>query len=286
MKGAPTRSYMNSSKRDYSETRELNCRACKEPFQSVQIFFSGKPIAPAPELCPECEQISSCAPFLLPRTRVTPAASKTRESWASALSEHFLQELQNLCYAAKCGDDRALTFLVEISKISTFVLHQVAMDEPERLRPLASRDIAWPAFIGPKSGSARINRHLIEALQIGTNCPYAGRWKPDSPATVTALCMTHWLEANQQRLELAPLSRTTQRAWFDIGWRALLIATNGCPEGHDYLKQIGQSASRKKPERRGMHTLTPAMQRDDIRAKIKENVWKSFRSVTGNFPQT
>ena len=282
MKGVPVRSYLNSSKRDYSETRQLNCRACKESFQSTQIFLSGKPIAPLPDLCADCERLLSCTSFPLPSVRKRKPRSEC--SWVLAPSEAFMQELQGLCSSARSGDDRALWSIVEIAKVSTSLLQDVAADQPERLIPIASRDIVWPAFIGPKAASLRMNKRLIRDLQVGQNAPNRGKWKPDSPSTVAAICMASWLERNRESLGLPPLSRKTQDAWFDVGWRALLLATKGAPELHPYLKTIGRSAIGKRSTTRGMPAQTPGMLRDDVRAKIKGNILESFRSLTGAFP--
>jgi len=58
-----------------------------------------------------------------------------------------------------------------------------------------------------------------------------------------------------------------------------MVATNNRPDQQPYLCEIGKSAVGKNSTKRGMSAQTEGMKRDDVIAKIKEELWDSFRSL-------
>lgn len=271
---------INESAQDYFEIQLLRC-TCGKEYESKRLVWDGKPATPHSTFCADCEVFSTCTPFTLPTNK------KSKPHWDRVESTPTSVELaariwpmyRDLCALAYNGDDLALSVLVQSAKAMTAVLQRIALCDSKRLIPMAQHDIVWPGLIGRKSAFEKTNQKIIKALKVGAKSPHNGPWHPDSPATTTAICIDHWLHCNQHKLNLPAFSSTTARNWFERGWTGLLFSTNGTPERNAYLRGIGKSAVGKKSVSRGMPAQTKGMRRDDVRAKIKENVWRSFCSI-------
>jgi len=195
-----------------------------------------------------------------------------------AMRVNTLKNLVYLYRLADNGDQSAITILANMAYHSVDFLEKITRREPELLRPFARQCLVWPALISRKKARNEINQWLLRELQVNADKP-AGKWNPNSPATATAICMEGWLKQNADELGLPELNAGTVKKWFEKGWEALLIATEFKPEDNEFLAEIGKSAKGKKSTSRGMAAQTPGMLRDDVRAKIKELVFKSFHNV-------
>jgi hypothetical protein len=156
--------------------------------------------------------------------------------------DEIRRRLFQIFHLADNGDKKALTLLVDVAKRAVGGLESIAHRQPHLLRPFARKSSLWPSFIGRKTKAlAQWHRTRLRELQIGADNPYAGNWQIDSPATQIAIVMHQWLTLNQWALRLpVPNEAGAAPEWFELGWRALLVRTDGHPEKDDFLKQLGQ----------------------------------------------
>ena len=227
-------------------------------------------------------EFSSCTPFPI-------IARKVKREWPDphprilAYRERGQQHKREvddlLSRALNDGDSRAVDLLLRLAIGCTEALDALARERPELLRPHARKRITWPALISRKGEQAKINKWLMDEVTLGTESPHSGRWHPTSPATQQAQGLHNWLHANAVILKLSEISPETIHQWFETGWSRLMVATNNRPDQQPYLCEIGKSAVGKNSTKRGMSAQTEGMKRDDVIAKIKEELWDSFRSL-------
>jgi hypothetical protein len=130
-----------------------------------------------------------------------------------------------------------------------------------------------------------IGEKLLRDLEVGKKPMISGKGHSDSRANMTASLLWHWLNTNARTLRLPPIMRNTLPVWFEVGWRGLLAKTRNEPHVDPYLKKLGKLAGvQKRATSRGMPEQTPAMERSDATAKIKELVKKSFLRLFGHLP--
>lgn len=243
-----------------------------------------------PSLSPASEKgTERLTPFFIPRIgvpkgRIAPFPRRMLPWQAERLRDQIRETTAEVLLYADGGDMDAVALLVDIAGSAIGLLRGLAERQPELIGPYARKCTVWPDFIGNHPGARKWNKWLLAELEIGTEAIDRGNWKETSPATQAALAMFTWLQLNQTALKLRELTQVTRKRWFDIGWHNLLVATKGRPDEDEFLAQIGRSAVGKKSTSRGMSEQTPAMKRDDVIAKIKELVWKSFQSVTRHSP--
>jgi hypothetical protein len=188
------------------------------------------------------------------------------------------RQLFRIFHLADNGDKRAQRLLHDVADRAVEGLEDIACRQPHLLRPFARKGSRWPSFIGKKTTTfAELHRTRLKELQIGAENPFAGNWQPNSPATMTAIYMHRWLELHRQALGLpSPETPGAALKWFDVGWRALLVRTDGHPEKNVFLKQLGRrglklTAKRYKGDR--LPTQSEAVNR---RAEIKKRVKQAY----------
>jgi hypothetical protein len=301
-----TREHFNDSG-DYMESQEVTCTECGKLFKSSRIVWSGKPWGVLPTTCPRCERDLATAeerefhrkfragllpglqpeltPFPLPPSG-TEIETRPPERWLTA---HEMEELgdqarlRNLVHECALGGDKeAVTFLIKSTWEHLMALNDLVKRCPELVRPFSRKEVMWPGFIG--KGSKKKREMLIKRLELGKESPYQGPWHPDAPSTKMVIRIDGWLKENSDLLRLPVLTDKTRDVWFERGWKALLEATNNRPDQHPFLAEIGRSAVRTtndgKADRRGMSAQTEGMKRDDVIAKIKEILRKTFSTYT------
>ena len=188
------------------------------------------------------------------------------------------RQLFRIFHLADNGDERAIRLLHDVADGAVEGLEDIARRQPHLLRPFARKGSRWPTFIGKKTTAfAALHRTRLKELQIGAENPFAGNWQPNSPATMTAIYMHRWLELKQWALGLpSPDTPGAALKWFEVGWRALLVRTDGHPEKDVFLKQLGRrglklTAKRYKGDR--LPTQSEAVNR---RAEIKKRVKQAY----------
>jgi hypothetical protein len=216
--------------------------------------------------------LAGCAEFLSPSDEAN-------------LRGKIMRKLFQIFHLADNGDERAIRLLHDVADATVGGLEDIARRQPHLLRPFARKGSRWPSFIGRKTTAfAALHRTRLKELEIGAEDPFAGNWQPKSPATITAIYMHRWLELTQWALGLP--SRDTPGAklkWFEVGWRALLVRTNGHPENDVYLKQLGQRGLKRTAARYKKHTLPSRTEAVNRRAEIKKRVKQAYFGFVRNF---
>jgi hypothetical protein len=302
------------------KSRCVACNAQFEP--AIEIVLVHDPIVPLelsprrglPRHCPECRKIARLRlqfPLLgrrnesdqkvgpiLPLSKI----ASLREFWESIESPlagctEFLsgheerkvrtevgQRLFQIFHLADNGDEKALRLLTDIAKGVVQGLEDIARRQPQLLRPFARKSSLWPSFIGRKRKALAISHKArLRELQIGADNPYRGNWQYESPATVTAIYMHRWLNINQRALRLpAPNQAGAASKWFDIGWRALLVRTDGHPEKDNFLKQLGQRGLERIAARYKEGKLPRQSEAVNRRAEIRRRVKQAYLGFVRN----
>lgn len=144
----------------------------------------------------------------------------------------------------------------------------------------AKTQLWWPGRITDNAWIHNDNEEMVKRIGLGKGNPFKGQWRRGSPATSAALSLHAWLQEHMNYKVFAQLMIQGRRELlFEVAWQALLVETNGRPDQHPRLQPIGKSALKKNPTKRYMSNSTAGMQRDDVIAKIKEIVKKSFLRI-------
>lgn len=233
-----------------------------------------------------------CTPYLLlkqiPKGASLPPAYPTNErldSGAAKATQNLLaKNLQVVFHLADNGDSRAIEIMVRTTFLATELLDQLVEKNPKRLHSWSHPEIRWPSFIGKKKVFEQRRKRFIELIELSKTCPLNFKWDPNSPATQSAHQMIVWLERNQSVLNLPPLSKTTRKSWFEIGWKALMFRTDGRPENDPFLLSVGLKQAEREWLERG---FTKATQRGDkaqleviIQRRIKAALLQGFNTLT------
>jgi hypothetical protein len=240
-------------------------------------------------LCRDCAPalFEKCGILFFPdktQDKARPADPESTAPADPALMEKarlFGEAMAAKLYIRACdGDEDAAARLAELTFACVTYLDNLAECQPELLRPAARICTCWPSFIGKRKVVVESADQLLERLEVGKLSVVGGRLTQDSAPQKVALSIYHWLMANTSTLRLPPISPRTASAWFEVGWRRLLMAVDNRPDLHPFLSPIGKSARNdKRAVTRGLPSQTPAMRRSDVTAKIKELVRKSFMAV-------
>jgi hypothetical protein len=194
------------------------------------------------------------------------------------------RRLFQVFHLADNGDRKALRLLIDLAKGAVQGLDNIADRQPHLLRPFARKSSLWPSFIGKKAKAlASWHRMRLRELQIGADNPYGGNWQVDSPATQTAIVMHRWLLLNQSVLRLPdPNKAGAATKWFDVGWRALLVRTDGHPEKDNFLKQLGQRNLSRTAARYKGGKLPVQTEMVNRRAEIRRRVRQAYLGFIRN----
>lgn len=267
-----------------------------------------------PRHCPECRKIARLRlqfPLLGKKDECNrkvdpilplPLIASLREHWKSIESPlagcteflsrdddrkiraEFEQRLFQIFHLADNGDEKALRLLIDIAKGAVQGLEDITRRQPDLLRPFARRCSLWPSFIGKKRKALVIlHKARLRELQIGEDTPYRGNWQYESPATAKAIYMHRWLCLYQRTLCL-PASNEPGAAskWFDVGWRALLVRTDGHPEKDNFLKQLGQRRLNRTAPRYKGGKLPKQSEAVNRRAEIRRRVKQAYLGFVRN----
>jgi hypothetical protein len=194
------------------------------------------------------------------------------------------RRLFQVFHLADNGDKKALRLLIDVAKVAAQGLDNIAHRRPHLLRPFARKSSLWPSFIGRKTKALTSwHRMRLSELQIGADNPYAGNWQIDSPATQTVILMHRWLCINQFALRL-PASNEPGAVskWFVVGWRALLVRTDGHPEKDNFLKQLGQRKLKHTAARYKGGKLPSQSEAVNRRAEIKRRLKQAYLGFVRN----
>jgi len=270
-------------------------RECPQCRRAIAVFLVATDEVPAESLASLCEH---CAPDLYSKCHPLPLIPDPSERRAPPLdnseADHDPVDIQefrrtawdsvlNLSRLASRGNQLAADRLAEITFCCVKELQALAEAYPHMLRPTARQDIVWPYFVSKWKWYHNYGRGLLDRLEVGKDALFGQGWHGSAPATMTAMLLRYWVSTNARTLGLPALSPETRAIWFEVGWRRLLFETKGAIHKDPFLGKIGRSARHKKnPEKRYMPVLTARMRQQDVTAKIKEIVRKSFFNVVGS----
>ena len=189
----------------------------------------------------------------------------------------FWQRLLQIFHLAD-NDEKALRLLIDIAKNAVQGLEGITRRQPHLLRPFARKSSLWPSFIGRKRKAlATLHKERLRELQIGADNPYHGNWQYESPATATAIYMHSWLLRHQSVLLLPAFNEPGAASrWFRVGWRALLVRTDGHPEKDNFLKQLGQRKLKRTAARYKGGRLPPQSEAVNRRAEIRRRLKQAY----------
>lgn len=242
---------------------------------------------------------SGCTPFPIPERKKARTYPKLYPRIWNPPGEYEEMALLQKPYVDRLlsrsleeADPRAVDLLLRMAWGCVAALDTLARERPELLQPLARKLIMWPAFIGKKSalsgerkkrkdGKRSLNEWLIDTIELGADSPHKGNWNPYSPATQAAIGMHKWLGENRETLKLPELTQKTVDCWFELGWKALLAATNWHPEKHEYLREIGRHYASHSKNTGAQKEVTPATRETNIRGGIRKQVRQSFMGYLG-----
>ena len=207
-------------------------------------------------------------------------------------------DLKRIFQLADNGDPNSIGLLVGIAMVATEMLGILAHKNPKLLHPWSTNQDVWPTLIGRKAfirgeqkkrpnkkeSKPTLHDWLIERLRLGENSPLRSGWH-NTPSTISALYMLRWLEDNKDRLKLPAFSAQTRSRWFEIGWEALLLVTNGKPEKNKYLRGIGLQQGQTKTAQTGVTNPTRILE-SNIRDRIKGSMKSSFTTITKFWSET
>jgi len=139
---------------------------------------------------------------------------------------------------------------------------------------LAPESVSWPVLLNPDPKSFAEAKEYVTRLKVGATSGYSigprTRWSQTKGgklpvATQCALDIHRILENNRHQLDLAaaaeknggrfdysqlpqwakecatllPLTKATADKWFELGWKAVMEATDGHPEKNQTLRPLG-----------------------------------------------
>jgi hypothetical protein len=203
----------------------------------------------------------------------------------SYLRQIVLPSLAKVAGLSNDGDERAIKLLIDICYIACDYLDALADRRPDLLQPFGRIMAQWPTFIGRKRRMFQdLHETRLKELQIGAENVFVGKWQHKQPATIMALAMHKWLSLNESVLRLPePKKSGAASRWFDTGWRALLVRTNGHPERDKFLKQLGQRGLKRIASRYKGGILPSRSEAVHRRAEIKKRIKQAFHGLTRRF---
>jgi hypothetical protein len=240
------------------------CRFCELPLVAPR---PGKKV----EIC-ACQRFQNCVSTPLvskadsePPAKLPYVAPRSKEQLQKRESAVF-GFVADLAILASNGDHMAYESLLRIAEAAS---QQLTLAPAKLALKYSQAKSCWPVVADMKG------THLvsIKNLRLGSNLPAVKK----TESSEHAASLLAWLIVNQLPLELPNLTTSTRTHWFEIGWNAILAATDGQPERDSILRKFGESASHKQK----YSELHPESDRSQIRGRIKGTLRKAFLKLCG-----
>jgi len=249
--------------------------------------------------------IKNCTPFKIPSDNADevvvplhPTDERLDPVVASHQSQILNADFKRIFQLADNGDQNAIGLLVGTAMVTTEMLGILARKNPNLLHPWSTNQDVWPILIGRKAfirgeqkkrpnkkeSKPTLHDWLIKRLRLGENSPLRSGWH-NTPASIAVLYMLQWLEENKVQLKLPRFSAQSSSWWFEIGWEALLLVTNGKPEKNKYLRGIGLQQGQTKTAQTGVANPTRILE-SNIRDRIKGSMKSTFTTITKFWSET
>jgi hypothetical protein len=254
---------------------------------------------------PDDSLFKNCTPFKIPSDNVDevavplhPTDERLDPVAASHQSKILNADFKRIFQLADNGDESAIGLLVGTAMVTTEMLGILARKNPKLLHPWSTNQDVWPILIGKKAfirgeqkkrpnqkeSKPALHDWLIERLRLGENSPLRSGWH-NTPASLAVLYMLQWLEENKDQLKLPRFSAQSSSRWFENGWKALLMVTNGKPEDNMFLRGIGQRQGQTKTDQTEVANPTRILE-SNIRDRIKGSMKSSFNTITKFWSET
>jgi hypothetical protein len=199
------------------------------------------------------------------------------------MSAQIEQIMSDITRLAQAGDARMVAKLHQIAVKAIVGLNWLVLKKPEVVRPIARKELCWPALIGRKRSIKQTNDRIIKIIELGADeALFSNRgWQMSAPSTQAAFDLFLTAVSYQENWKLPPLTSKTKRTWFEVAWQQML--NDGIePEKIPWLAPVGKSAIGKRSISRGMSEQTDGMKRDDVRAEIKRQVRNAFDKLVAD----
>jgi len=219
---------------------------------------------------------------------------------------------------AQANQQEAAEQLLHLVTDFVVALDQLAHQNPELLRPLVKANLGWPCVLSAKRESVTDGLAIVKLLGVGEEADFGisakKRWQVfgSTRANEVAVDIVCTIKANQKWLAyrkgfiherknipchmefpsppkwvldcaaLPPFSKASAVQWFEIGWQAILEATNGQPENDARLREIGKYRERHSIQQGHQKSLTSHTAdvniRDGIRTRIRDALARIART--------
>ncbi len=233
----------------------------------------------------------------------------------NALAPEIQKAIDELAARAAAGEADAVESFYELAASATTQLGNIARRTPEFLRPIAGNWPVFPVLASPKDKRTQTTKSLLKRLgvasDLGQQFSSKSRWSLENTATRYAAAMEYTIETNAalvnaqrtvspQRLEkevarfpqlyskaaafpewveraarLPEFNKLSADKWFEVGWLALMEASNGQPEKIKALRVLGNY--------RAKHTSTAKpgsnTERSNIRDGIRERIGRAMLTI-------
>jgi hypothetical protein len=274
-----------------------------KPKNKAKAHLKGRPLSV--DESASTALFKNCTPFKIPSDNsdevaipLQPTDERLDPVTASLQSKILIADFKRIFQLADNGDQNAIGLLVGTAMVTTEMLGILARKNPKLLHPWSTNQDVWPILIGrkafirgeqkkrPNKKESKPSLHdwLIERLRLGENSPLRSGWH-NTPSAIAALYMLQWLEENRERLKLPRFSAQLSSRWFEMGWEALLLVTNGKPEKDKYLRGIGLQQGQTKTAQTGVANPTRILE-SNIRDRIKGSMKSSFKTITKFWSET
>ena len=183
-------------------------------------------------------------------------------------------KIEAMAEAAASGDKVAAAAVAAIAGTAVERLNSIVSANPDAVRFVAMRSLAWPAFISTKRIFTEENKELLALLDLGHGGPFSKReWQLSAPSTKGAFLIWEILITLNVCDTSRPATPARKKALFECGWKAFLDLGQ-VPEDHPLLGPLGKSHAAKKPKY--CKVLRPATRASNMRAAIRRKVWRAF----------
>jgi len=238
----------------------------------------------------------------------------------NVLAPQIQKAIDELAARAAAGEADAAEPLYELAASATTHLCSIARRTPEFLRPIAGNWPVFPVLASPKDERTQTTKSLLKRLGVasalGQQFSSKSRWSLENTATRYAAAMEYTIETNAalvnaqrtvspRRLEkevarflhlychaavfpewveraarLPEFNKLSAEKWFEVGWLALMEASNGQPEKIKALRVLGNyRAKHRSTAKPGSRTSE-----SDIRDGIKTSLKRAMRTIAPKLP--
>jgi hypothetical protein len=220
------------------------------------------------------------------------------------LTSCLTPQLDRCAKAALRGDRDATAELLDHASLATYVLEQIASNDPDALKSLARRAERWPVLIGVHPEDVQSAQATVKSLELGLNAPLSPKirkgkgWSKKTSANEFVLRYIKRMKGARhvhgslkrqlgdvppqysehltaEILALPELSAATADRWFETMWSVILASYPGMhPKRQSALRLLGQYRAKHNEA-----TKTKRTTEANIRDGIKTSLRNSFRRI-------